>query len=121
MSKLKRLTVTDYKMQSKKKQYCDDATDIFNGEISGAIAYLQGILDEGYTHMDSEKWIDNNYGHAFARCETKYYRLREETDDEYQKRSKEAKDRNEREKLKKEAKKKVLKTLTPEQIKVLGI
>ena len=93
MVKLKKLTVADYKMQSKKEQYTDDATDIFNGEISGAIAYLQGILDEGYTHMDSEKCIDTNYGHEFAVCETKYYRLREETDDEYQKRSKEAKER----------------------------
>jgi hypothetical protein len=121
MTKLKRLTVADYKMLSKKKQYCDDATDIFSGEISGAIAYLQDILDEGYTHLDSEKWIDNDYGHEFAVCETKYYRLREETDEEYQKRSEEAKERNEREKLKKEAKKKVRETLTPEQIKVLGL
>ena len=121
MSKLKRLTVTDYKMQSKKEQYTDDLTDIFNGEISGAIAYLQGILDEGYTHMDGEKRIDNDYGHEFAMCETKYYRLREETDDEYQERCEEAKERNEREKLKKEAKKKMLETLTPEQIKVLGL
>jgi len=121
MTKLKRLIVTDYKMQSKREHYTDDATDIFNGEISGAIAYLQGILDEGYTHLDSEKWIYNDYGHEFAVCETKYYRLRDETDDEYQKRSNEAKERNEREKLKKEAKKKVLETLTDEQIKVLGL
>ena len=121
MAKLKKLTVADYKMQSKEEQYTDDLTDIFNGEISGAIAYLQGILDEGYTHMDSEKWIDNDYGHEFAVCETKYYKVRDETDGECRKRHGDHRKRKEIEKVKAEARRKVMETLTPEQREALGI
>ena len=121
MAKLKKLTVANYKMQCKKKQYTDDLTDIFNGEISGAIAYLQGILDEGYTHMDSEKGIDNDYGHEFAVCETKYYKVRDGTDGEYRKRHEDHRKRKEIEKVKAEARRKVMETLTPEQREALGI
>lgn len=121
MAKLKKLIVADYKMLSKKEQYTDDTTDIFSGEISGAIAYLQGILDEGYTHMDSEKWIDNDYGNEFAVCETKYYKMSEETNEEYEKRCEDHRKRKEMEKVKAEARRKVMETLTPEQREALGI
>lgn len=106
MAKLKKLAVADYKMQSKKEQYTDDATDIFNGEITGVIAYLQGILDGGYTHLNSEKWVEKEYGHELAVCETKYYKVREESDEEYEKRCEDHRKRKEKEKVKAEAKKK---------------
>jgi len=121
MAKLKKLTVADYKMQSKKEQYTDNLTDIFNGEITGVIAYLQDILDEGFTRMDTEKWVENEYGYEFAVCETRYYKVREETDEEYKKRCEDHRKRKEKEKVKAEAKKKVMETLTPEQRDVLGI
>jgi hypothetical protein len=121
MAKLKRLTVTDYKMQSKKEQYTDDITDIFNGEITGVIAYLKGILDEGYTHLNSEKWVDHNYGCEFAKCETKYYKIREETDGEYEKRCGNHRKQKEAEKVKAEARRVAMEALTPEQRDALGI
>jgi hypothetical protein len=125
MAKLKRLTVYDYKMRSKKEQYTDDPTDIFDGGISGAIAYLQGILDEGYTHLSSERWVDHDYGHGYAKCETKYYKIREETDEEYEKRCENHRKQKEAEKVKTEARRAAMdvarEALTPEQRDALGI
>ena len=121
MAKLKRLTVTDYKMQSKKEQYTDNATDVFSREISAVIAYLQDILNEGFTHMDSEKWIDYDYGHEYAMCETKYYKIREETDEEYKKRCENLRKQKEAEKVKAEARRVAMEALTLEQRDALGI
>jgi len=121
MAKLKKLTVHDYKMQSKKEQYTDNLTDIFNGEITGVIAHLQNILDEGFTRMDTEKWVENEYGHEFAVCETKYYKVREETDEEYEKRCENHRKQTEAEKVKAEARRVAMETLTPEQRGALGI
>lgn len=121
MTKPKRLTVYDYKMLSKKSQYCDDSSDIFSGEISKVIAYLQDILDEGFTHLETDKRIEYEYGSEYAVCETKYYKIREENDEEYQKRCEDGQKKQEKEKVRKEARKKVLETLTPEQIEALGI
>jgi hypothetical protein len=125
MAKLKRLTVTDYKMQSKKEQYTDDATDVFSGEISAVIAYLQGILYRGYTHLNSEKWVDHDYGFEFAMCETKYYKIREETDEEYEKRCESHRKQREMEKVKagarKAAREVAMRTLALEQRDALGI
>jgi hypothetical protein len=121
MAKLKRLTVTDYKMQSKKEQYTDNATDVFSREISAVIACLQDILHEGFTHMDTEKWVEVEYGHEYAMCETKYYKIREESDEECEKRCEDHRKRKEKEKVKAEAKKKVMEALTPDQRDALGI
>jgi len=121
MAKLKRLTVTDYKMQSKKEQYTDDATDGFSGEISAVIAYLQDILNEGFTHMDTEKWVEEEYGHGYAMCETRYYKIREESDEEYEKRCEDHRKRKEAEKVKAEARRVAMEALTLEQRDALGI
>jgi hypothetical protein len=91
------------------------------GEISAVIAYLQDILNEGFTHMDSEKWIHNDYGHEYAMCETKYYKIREESDEEYEKRRESHRKQKEAEKVKAEARRVAKEALTPEQRDALGI
>jgi phosphosulfolactate synthase (CoM biosynthesis protein A) len=108
-------------MQSKKEQYTDDATYVFSGEISAVIAYLQDILNEGFTHMDTEKWVEEEYSHGYAMCETKHYKVREETDGEYEKRCENHRKQKEAEKVKAEARRVAMEALTLEQRGALGI
>lgn len=99
----------------------DDADVTFSGEITGIISYLQGILEEGYTHVETETERYMDYGSSYARSSTKYYKLRPENDEEYKARCAVYRKNNEAVKAKAAAREAALKALTPEQAKALGL
>jgi hypothetical protein len=111
MSEMKR-NIRDYKKFKSGEVYESDV-DYFPKEIKEMISFFQGLLEEGYTHLDPH--VYTSYDCPFAKIS--YYRIREETDEEFEKRLNYIKEREENERKRKET----IASLTPEQREALGI
>jgi hypothetical protein len=111
MSEMKR-TIRDYKKFKGGEVYESDV-DYFPKEIKEMISFFQGLLDEGFTHLDPQ--VYTSYDCPFAKIS--YYRIREETDEEFATRMNVAREREESERRRKET----IASLTSEQREALGI
>ena len=109
---MEKRVIRDYKKFNSGEVYESDV-DYFPKEIQELVSFLQGLLEEGYTRIDSR--VYTNYDCPYAKLS--YYRLREETDEEFEERVVAAKEREENERRRKET----IESLTPEQRAALGI
>jgi len=83
-------------------------------DLSELINHLQTIKNQGFTSVEKDVFV-GEYDSAVARL--KYYKIREETDEEFKLRLKRERERKDINRIREEA----LAMLTPEQKKALGI
>jgi hypothetical protein len=90
-----------------------DNVEYLPSDLSELIDHLELVKAQGYTSVEREVYV-GAYDYAVAKL--KYYKVREETDEELELRLKHERDREERVKVRAEA----IAMLSPEQRKALG-
>lgn len=91
-----------------------DNVEDLPSDLDELVKHLELIKNQGFTSVERDVYV-GEYDFAVARL--KYYKIREETDEEFELRLKRERERQEMNKVRAEA----MAMLTPEQKRALGI